>query len=45
MVGTQTHCHKVYAGTDPRSDKDVIITTWQSVYKLPKDYTLKDLVL
>jgi len=32
------HCHKVYAGTDPRSDKDVIITTWQSVYKLPKAY-------
>jgi superfamily II DNA or RNA helicase len=32
------HCHKVYAGTDPRSDKDVIITTWQSVYKLPKTY-------
>ena len=32
------HCHKVYAGTDPRSDKDVIITTWQSVYKLPKVY-------
>ena len=32
------HCHKVYAGTDPKSDKDVIITTWQSVYKLPKTY-------
>ena len=32
------HCHKVYAGTDPRSDKDIIITTWQSVYKLPKVY-------
>ena len=32
------HCHKVYAGADPRSDKDVIITTWQSVYKLPKAY-------
>ena len=34
----KAHCHKVYAGTDPRSDKDVIITTWQSVYKLPKTY-------
>ena len=32
------HCHRVYAGADPRSDKDVIITTWQSVYKLPKVY-------
>ena len=34
----KAHCHKVYAGTDPRSEKDVIITTWQSVYKLPKNY-------
>tara|TARA_B100000427_G_scaffold222624_1_gene186333 strand:+ start:2503 stop:3969 length:1467 start_codon:yes stop_codon:yes gene_type:complete len=30
------HCHKVYAGTNPGTDKDVTITTWQSVYKLPK---------
>ena len=35
---SEEHCHRVYAGTDPRSDKDVIITTWQSVYKLPKSY-------
>ena len=35
---SEHHCHRVYAGTDPRSDKDVIITTWQSVYKLPKVY-------
>ena len=35
---SEEHCHRVYAGTDPRSDKDVIITTWQSVYKLPKVY-------
>ena len=30
------HCHKVYGGATPFSDKDVIITTWQSIYKLPK---------
>ena len=35
---SEHHCHRVYAGADPRSDKDVIITTWQSVYKLPKKY-------
>ena len=32
------HCHKVYGGATPFSDKDVIITTWQSIYKLPKKY-------
>ena len=33
-----THCHRVRGGINPDSDKDVIITTWQSVYKLPKVY-------
>tara|TARA_B100000287_G_scaffold129579_1_gene121601 strand:- start:1418 stop:2887 length:1470 start_codon:yes stop_codon:yes gene_type:complete len=32
------HCHKVYGGATPFSDKDVIITTWQSIYKLPRKY-------
>ena len=32
------HCHKVYGGESPMSKKDVVITTWQSVYKLPKSY-------
>ena len=32
------HCHKVYAGTEPATDKDVTITTWQSVYKLPRQF-------
>jgi|TARA_B100002019_G_scaffold144619_2_gene124690 superfamily II DNA or RNA helicase len=32
------HCHKVYGGESPISKKDVVITTWQSVYKLPKSY-------
>jgi len=31
-------CHKVMAGVDKVSDKQVIISTWQSVYKLNKDY-------
>lgn len=31
-------CHKIYAGRDINSDKPVTITTWQSVYKLPKTY-------
>ena len=31
-------CHKVMAGVDKVSDKQVIISTWQSVYKLNKEY-------
>ena len=31
-------CHKIYAGRDINSNKPVTITTWQSVYKLPKTY-------
>jgi len=32
------YCHKVYGGESPISKKDVVITTWQSIYKLPKNY-------
>lgn len=32
------HCHKVYGGESPMSKKDVVITTWQSIYKMPKSY-------
>ena len=30
------YCHQVYAGQDKVSDKQVIISTWQSIYKLNK---------
>ena len=33
-----THCHKIYAGKDLLSKKPVIISTWQSIYKLPKTW-------
>ena len=29
-------CHQVYAGQDKVSDKQVVISTWQSIYKLGK---------
>ena len=32
------HCHKLYAGSDKNTDKDVVISTWQSIYKLSKNY-------
>lgn len=31
-------CHKIYAGRERETDSQVIITTWQSIYKLPKKY-------
>jgi len=31
-------CHKIYAGKERETDSQVIITTWQSIYKLPKQY-------
>ena len=30
------YCHQVYAGQDKVSDKQVVISTWQSIYKLHK---------
>jgi superfamily II DNA or RNA helicase len=32
------YCHRVYSGKERFTDKQVIITTWQSVYKLPSRY-------
>jgi superfamily II DNA or RNA helicase len=34
----ENHCHQVFAGEAKLSDMPVVITTWQSVYKLPKKY-------
>ena len=41
----QDHCHKIYSGKEKYNiDKRVVITTWQSVYKLQtkwfEDYTM-----
>lgn len=37
------HTHVIYSGQDKASNKSVIVSTWQSIYKLPKedfkDYT------
>ena len=29
-----SNCHRIYSGKDKETDKDIIITTWQSIYKL-----------
>lgn len=36
--GFAKHCHQVYSGEDKVTNKRVVITTWQSVYKLKEDY-------
>jgi superfamily II DNA or RNA helicase len=33
-----TYCQKVYQGHDRKVTKDVVISTWQSLYKMPKKY-------
>ena len=32
------NCHVVFAGQDKVSEKPIIISTWQSIYKLKEDY-------
>ncbi len=32
------HVHKIYSGKDKVTEKKVIISTWQSIYKFPKRY-------
>ena len=31
-------CHAIYSGKDKNTNKKVIISTWQSIYKFPKRY-------
>ena len=33
-----SYCHKIYAGKERETESQVIITTWQSIYKLPRKY-------
>lgn len=34
----EDHCHKIYEGQRNTSDKQVYISTWQSIFELPKKY-------
>jgi superfamily II DNA or RNA helicase len=34
----EDHCHKIYEGQLNTSEKQIYISTWQSIYKLPKKY-------
>jgi superfamily II DNA or RNA helicase len=33
-----TNCHRIFTGREKGSDKPIVITTWQSIYKLPIQY-------
>ena len=35
---SDSYCQKIYAGKEKEASKPVVITTWQSIYKLPKTY-------
>jgi len=32
---SENNCHKIYSGKDKETDKQIIISTWQSINKLP----------
>ena len=32
------HCQKIYQGYTTKIEKDVVISTWQSIYKMPRKY-------
>ena len=34
----EKYCHKISAGIDKNTDKKVVISTWQSIYKMGFDY-------
>jgi superfamily II DNA or RNA helicase len=34
----KNYCHRLYSGYSNQTDKKVLISTWQSLYKLPKEY-------
>jgi superfamily II DNA or RNA helicase len=36
--GEMTNVHRIYQGKEKDTDKPLIISTWQSLYKLPKEY-------
>ena len=34
----EENCHMVYSGKEKQTEKRVVISTWQSLYKMPKKY-------
>ena len=38
---TSEHCHRIYGGHEKSNQFDVVISTWQSIYKLPKSFFIE----
>jgi len=34
----ETHCHKIYSGREKNDTRPIVITTWQSIYKLERSW-------
>jgi superfamily II DNA or RNA helicase len=34
----ENHCHMIYSGREKEDSKEVYISTWQALYKMPKKY-------
>lgn len=37
-LDSEKYCHKIFSGKEKTTDKPIVITTWQSVYKKPKEF-------
>jgi superfamily II DNA or RNA helicase len=35
---SEKYCHRIYSGKEKDTNKPVVITTWQSIHKLPKSW-------
>lgn len=35
---SEAYCHKIYSGREKVTNKNVVITTWQSIYNLPRSF-------
>jgi len=35
---SEEYCHKIYSGKEKNTNKNVVITTWQSIYNLPRSF-------
>lgn len=45
-LDSETYMHKITAGADKVSNKPIIVSTWQSIYKMPKEWFAQfDLVI
>jgi len=38
---TENHCHMIYSGREKEDSREVYISTWQSLFKMPKKYFQK----